>query len=1090
MATAALAGGGASGAILRSIDWSQTPVGAMTGWPRSLLTTVQTILHSRHPMFLWWGPELIQFYNDAYVPSFGVGKHPAAMGQAGRACWGEIWPIIGPQIAGVMTAGTPTWHEDALVPIWRNDRIEEVYWTYGYSPVFDDDLRVGGTLVICTETTARVIAARRERVFEAIIDQNDQQDQPIASVLDRATASPHDVPFAAVFDRGETLAAGGGLGEADLAQLAAVAARAPREAVELATPIAAGPWPEHVTHALAAPLRHGGVVVFGLSARLPFDARYRDFLLRIVDRIGIAQERAEAAIVRVAADVQRTNLYRHFMQAPFPIAVFRGPQHIVELANPPVLAAWGKGTEILGRPLAMGLPELEGQPFLGWLDGVFRTGVTFEGKEQRALLPTGPDGALAEVFTNFVYAALRDADGAIEGVLMSAFMVTDQVRARQAVERALARAESSEAQLRDLVNNLPELAWDARPDGHIEFYNQRWYAYTGMTFAQMEGWGWTQVHDPAVLPAVIERWQAALASGTPFVMEFPMRRADGVFRWFLTRAIPLRDPQGQIVRWFGINTDVDDVRRDRERTAAIAEALSYTTQRLRAAQRAAQIGIFDFDIVADRVSWSPEIYALMGLDAGAIPASREACIAALLEDDRARTWDAYCDAAKARARIVEVEVRLPQPSGAPRWVRLSTELAYDDAGQVTRAFGAVVSIQVLKEAAEDRARALAEAERISRAKDEFLATMSHELRTPLNAILGWATMLRSLPADAEKLGRGLAVIERNAEAQARLISDLLDVSRIISGKLRLTVQRVEVGAAIQAALDVVRQAADAKGVRLVAELAPETGALVADPDRLQQIVWNLLSNAVKFTPSGGAVRVTAQRVASRVRLCVIDSGAGIAREHLPVIFERFRQVDGSTTRAHGGLGLGLAIVRHLVEAHGGTVTADSGGLGTGATFIVEMPVHAVHAPQDPPAHRTSERAEPAATVATRGQLQGVRILAVDDEGDSLELLRLVLEAAGATVVGARSAAIALAEVDRARFDVLISDIGMPELDGYGFVRQLRTRNVGGDIPAVALTAYARAEDAAHAFRAGYQEHVTKPVDASTLIATVKRMIRR
>jgi PAS domain S-box-containing protein len=1087
-----LAGGGVSGALIRSIDWSKTAVGPVTSWSRSLLTIVETILHSRHPMFLWWGPELIQFYNDAYLPSFGTGKHPAAMGQPGRECWGEIWSIIGPQIENVMAYATPTWHEDALVPIQRNDRIEEVYWTYGYSPVFDDDRRIGGTLVICTETTARVLASRRERLFEGIV-QAATSAHPIASVLDLATASAHDVPFAVAFDAGgATAARSSALSEGDVLQLAQLVATSVREATELDLPhpIQAGPWPEPVTRAFAVPLRRGGVAVFGLSPRLPFDASYRDLVLRVVDRIGIAQERAEAAAVRVAAEQQRTNLYRHFMQAPFPIAVFRGPDHVIELANPPIIAAWGKGPEIIGSPLMAAVPELQGQPFLALLDDVFRTGIAFEGKEQPTLVPIGPGGALEEIYSNFVYAPLRSADGAIEGVLLSAFLVTEQVRARQTLERTLARAESSEAQLRDLVNNLPEMAWEARPDGHIEFFNQRWYDYTGTTLAEMRGWGWTKVHDPTILPLVLERWQGALASGTPFVMEFPLRRADGVFRWFLTRAIPLREPQGRIVRWLGINTDVDDVRRDRQRVEALAENLSRTTQRLHAAQRAAQVGIFDWDVIGDRVSLSPELYVLMGLVPGAVPATRQACIDAVAEEDRARVWSAYGEAVKARDRLLEVELRLRPATGAPRWVRLSTELEYDDAGATMRAVGAVVNIQDLKEAAEQRERALAEAERINRAKDEFLATMSHELRTPLNAILGWATMLRSIPGDMEKLERGLAVIERNAEAQARLISDLLDVSRIISGKLRLAVQRVDVVGAIHAALDVVRPAAEAKGVHLVAALSPDTGAVVADPDRLQQVVWNLLSNAVKFTPADGTVRVTAERIASRVQICVVDTGAGIAREHLPAIFERFRQIDGSITRSHGGLGLGLAIVRHLAEAHGGTVTADSEGPGTGATFTVEIPVRAIYASDAQQLHRTAGRSHQAAPPAAHGRLAGVRVLAVDDEHDSLELLRLVLEMAGATVISASSAKSALSEAARSRFDLVISDIGMPEVDGYSFMRQLRSRDLGGDVPSIALTAYARAEDAAQAFRAGYKEHVTKPVDAAALVATVERLVRR
>ena len=254
---------------------------------------------------------------------------------------------------------------------------------------------------------------------------------------------------------------------------------------------------------------------------------------------------------------------RHFMQAPFPIIVLRGPEHVIELANPQALRLWGRGSEVLGLPLAGALPELCGLPFIGYLDEVLRTGVPYEGRAERARLAKGPKGELEDVYFTFVYAPLRDASGAVEGILVCASDVTAQVLASQEMQRALARAESSEAQFRDVVENLPELAWTTRPDGYIDFYNRRWYEYTGTTQEQMKGWGWESVHDPALLPGIVARWKEALSTGKAFEFEFPLRRADGVYRWFLTRAIPLRDEQGRIVRWFGTNTDVEDVRRAR-----------------------------------------------------------------------------------------------------------------------------------------------------------------------------------------------------------------------------------------------------------------------------------------------------------------------------------------------------------------------------------------------------------------------------------------------------------------------------------------------------------------------------------------------
>jgi PAS domain S-box-containing protein len=531
-----------------------------------------------------------------------------------------------------------------------------------------------------------------------------------------------------------------------------------------------------------------------------------------------------------------------------------------------------------------------------------------------------------------------------------------------------------------------------------------------------------------------------------------------------------------------------DVQRARDQAEELAARLSSTSQRLRAAQQVAGIGIFDWDLKTDAVFWSPELYALMGLTPGAIEPRPESWTEQLYDEgDRETGWGAYRDAIAARKPTFEIEVRLRQADGRSRWVRLSTEIQYDEAGTPSRLLGAVVDIELLKEAAATRARALAEAERTGRAKDEFLATMSHELRTPLNAILGWARILRTSRVDEKKVEHGMTVIQRNAETQARLVSDLLDVSRIVSGKLRLTVQKVSVATVVHAAVDVVRQAADAKGVRLVLDLDPDLGSILGDPDRLQQIVWNLLANAVKFTPASGSVTVAAFRADSMVSIRVEDTGAGVSSEDLPFIFERFRQVDSSTTRAHGGLGLGLAIVRHLAEAHGGTVAAVSDGIGRGATFTVSLPLRAVFIEAEV-AKEDGAPSEPssAAMASSANRLNGAGLLVVDDDEDSLDLLRVVLEGAGASVNTASSARVALEKSATRRFDLVVSDIGMPEMDGYAFMRSLRQRHP--DVPAIALTAYARAEDAERAHQAGYQHHIAKPVDADELVAIIERLL--
>ena len=529
-------------------------------------------------------------------------------------------------------------------------------------------------------------------------------------------------------------------------------------------------------------------------------------------------------------------------------------------------------------------------------------------------------------------------------------------------ERKNAESELAETQdrFKAMANSIPQLAWMAKPDGWIFWYNDRWHAYCGSTPEQMEGWGWQSVHDREKLPSIIAKWKAAVVSGQPWEDTFPLRRHDGEFRWHLSRAQPFRDASNNVVLWFGTNTDI-------------------TEERNRAEEREA-----------------------------------------LLKSEQS---------------------------------------------------------------------ARAEAERASRMKDEFLATLSHELRTPLNAILGWSHLLRRdghNESDRDTLQEGLTVIERNARMQTQLIEDLLDMSRIISGKVRLDVQTVNPCAVIEAAIETVTPAAAAKGIRLQKVLDGSAGPISGDPNRLQQVVWNLLSNAIKFTPKGGRVQATLERVNSHIEITVTDTGNGIAPDFLPHVFERFRQADGSTTRRYGGLGLGLAIVKHLVELHGGNVRVKSPGEGQGSTFTVDLPLVVVHREhtEEKRVHPRTPQFSPLEENCT--SLQGLKVLVVDDEPDARSLIKRLLEECKAVVFTAGSAAEALPIIERDQPDVLLSDIGMPETDGYEFLRQVRALGSerGGKLPAIALTAFARSEDRTRALLAGYLVHVAKPVEPHELIATV------
>jgi signal transduction histidine kinase/CheY-like chemotaxis protein len=404
-------------------------------------------------------------------------------------------------------------------------------------------------------------------------------------------------------------------------------------------------------------------------------------------------------------------------------------------------------------------------------------------------------------------------------------------------------------------------------------------------------------------------------------------------------------------------------------------------------------------------------------------------------------------------------------------------------------------VEMLESARSDLERALRTAEAASRAKDDFLATVSHELRTPLTPILGFARMLRSGQLDANGMERALASIERNAELQSHLIEDILDFARIIAGKLRLEVQPVDPAVVVEAAVDVVRPTALAKNVRLQVVLDPGAGPVSGDASRLQQVVWNLLTNAIKFTPKGGRIQVRVERINSHVEITISDTGEGISPDFLPYVFDRFRQADNSISRRHGGLGLGLSIVRQLVEMHGGQIDAASGGLDEGSTFTVKLPRMIVHDVQRP--KEDAERRHPTARgepipFACPPELAGLRVVVVDDETDARDLLAMVLESCGSRVTAVGTAAEALSAVRGLKPDILISDIEMPGEDGYSLITSVRALSPedGGQTLAVALTAHARVEDRMRALSAGYQMHVAKPVEPAELVVVLASLSGR
>ena len=521
----------------------------------------------------------------------------------------------------------------------------------------------------------------------------------------------------------------------------------------------------------------------------------------------------------------------------------------------------------------------------------------------------------------------------------------------------------------------------------------------------------------------------------------------------------------------------------------LVQSLRHSEADLARAQAVARTGSWRLDVRSQGLVWSAEVHRMFGVPPGT-PITYESFLAQVHPDDRASVDAAWCAALTGQPYDIDHRI---VADGRIKWVRERAELEVDGQGSLTGAFGTVQDIterKQLEEELRDKAHRLAEANRL---KDEFLATLSHELRTPLQAILGWSQMLALGPLDPETTQRATTSIFRNAQAQSQLVADILDVSRIITGKLSLAVEAVDLRAVVADAVESLRPAAGAKRLDLQVALDDQPTCVTGDPGRLQQVFWNLLSNAVKFTPAGGRVCVAVERIGSQVQIQVKDSGIGIPPRFLPYVFDRFSQVDSSTTRRHGGLGLGLAIVRHLVELHGGTVRAESDGEGGGTTFTVLLPVRAVHEGMS----RTEWREEvqgPAPPIMpfNADALKGIKVLVVDDEADARDLVQSVLARAGALVTTAASVGDAMEALATARFDVLCADIGMPGEDGYELIRRVRSlpAESGAGIMAVALTAYGRSEDRVRALSGGFQQHVSKPVAPDELTAVIRSLAGR
>ena len=772
------------GALMRAHDWSTSSLGSPSGWPQSLRTAVRLMLNTGHPMYIWWGPELACLYNDAYRRSIGPERHPRSLGRPAREVWAEIWPIIGPQIEQVMSGRGATWHVDQLVPITRHGRVEDVYWTYSYSPIDDESAPggIGGVLVVCSETTQQVLAAR---------------------------------------------------------QLGA----------------------------------------------------------------------------------ERDRLARLFEQAPIFMALLQGPEHRFEIANPAYLQLVGH-RPVVGKTIAEALPEAAGQGYVALLDSVFAVGQAYSANGAKYEIRTTPDGPAEQRFLDFVYQPIKDAAGAVTGIFVLGADVTLQTQSYHALRE-------SEASFRSALKAGRMGSWETDYPTRTRIWSQEGMALFGLDL--VDGRGRLGGDDDEYVAALhpedrhLARHYRELAEEQDgFTAEYRVVRPDGSTVWLSGRGlVTARDADGKPQRLVSIMADVTDAKRGARAVARRARA------------------------PASRPERRPD-----GRVRARHPHQGALVVARDVRPVRRRPGQLRADA-RERPRI--------RPSGGPRGIRASaaprpspaaspsstssasggrtaarsgsaTRAARSTAptGKPLRTLGIVMDIserkhveQILRDADQQ--------------KDDFIATLSHELRNPLAPIRNAIDILRHIPPTDPRVAWCHGVIRRQTDQMSRLLEDLLDVSRLSRTQLTLRLERVELAAVVQHAIEIAQPVIDAAGHTLMVSMPDEKVLLDADPTRLAQVFSNVLINSAKYTPANGSISLGALREGDQIAVRVKDTGIGIAEEHLGRIFKMFGQVESALNRAQGGQGIGLALARGLVELHGGTIHARSEGLGKGSEFEIRLP---------------------------------------------------------------------------------------------------------------------------------------------------------
>jgi signal transduction histidine kinase len=1159
-----LNGGGEMGERMRAFDWSSSPVGPVANWPQSLKTAVSICIGSRYPIVIWWGhPEYTMFYNDGYISILGVTKHPGWLGRSGRECWKEIWSTVGPMLDSVFETGIATWSEDLLLVMDRNLPSEETYFTFSYSPIRGDEDKVDGIFCACYETTGRVVGERRLQTLgdlgRTVLEVKSAEDA-CQGAVDTLAANQYDVPFAFIYlldddARHARLVCASGLDTGGVATPEQIAMNEPvqlspwplRRVFETGDPeqvsvlsarfgpLVVGPWPEPCENALILPIAGSGYtkpigfLIAGLSPRRIVDAEYLSFFDLVAGHISNAisnarayEEERKRAEALAEIDRAKTDFFSNVShEFRTPLTLMLGPLEetlsesglsgevherlevahrnsirLLKLVNTLLDFSRLEAGRIEAVYEAVDLPALTRE-----LASVFRSSIEKAGLK---LIVEAP-AIDADVFVD------REMwEKIVFNLLSNAFKFTFEGQISVTLRNTGARVE---LEVSDTGTGIP--------DAELPHLFERFHRVKGARGRSYEGSGigLALVQELVKLHGGNVRVISAVGHGSTFTVSIPTGWAHlpadrlGGERRLASTGLSGDAYVQEVVKWLP------------EATHHLDGLASFTSASVSAAdgQQRARILLADDnadmrDYLRRLLSTRYDVEATGDGETALAMTSRSefdlvlsdvmmpkldgfGLLKALRAGEKTRTIPIILLSARAgeESRVEGMDAGaddyLVKPFSARELLaRVESHLNL----QRVRRDSEVALLEMM--ALEKKARASAEV--ANRVKDDFLAMLSHELRTPLNAIVGWTHLLKNGKLSDKDRERGIDVIDRNATAQREIIDELLDVSRIVTGKLKLEAKPVELQGVIEAAIDAVRPMAEAKRIEIVTSIDPNAGLVMGEAVRLQQVIWNLLSNAVKFTPKHGRVEVGLKTIDKDIEIVVRDTGEGIDPEFLPYIFERFRQADSSSRRMHGGLGLGLSIVRSLVEMHGGQIRAESEGKGAGATFTLTLPLM-VLADLELATHASEVNTQLLALRWQQGSasvngsesqselLSGLRVLTVDDQQDTRELITLALGRYGAEVRTSESASTALRMIADWKPHVVVSDIGLPEMDGYDFMRRLREIEGDGErIPAIAVTGYAGALDESKALSAGYEVHLSKPIELSELAMAIARVSRR